>query len=320
MDLEPWCSREPRPYQNTDVDNPGYAKLRAALEARLAKPETTLAELRAFFEDGVERMPSPEDIAIEDVDDAGVRGTWYRPRYKKTNRVILHFHGGGFAMGSSRSVRPLSANIVRASSVASFALDYRLAPEHPCPAQIHDAAEAYAWLLSQNYRPEDVVFAGDSAGGGLVVSALVEVRERGLPMPAGAVCISPWTDMTLTAQSLVENDRYDPQFANWFIASMAERYLGDMPASDPQASPVFADLTGLPPLLIQVGAVEALLDDSLKLAEAAEGAGVDVTLECWDQMIHVWHQYAPRLTGAVVALDRIAEWLDQLWERQVEPA
>jgi acetyl esterase/lipase len=313
-DAEKWYSREPQPYRDTDAEDPGYAKLRAALAARLAKKETSLSDLREFFEDGVERMASPEEVESEDIAEGSVRGTWYRLKGRKSPHAMLHFHGGGFAMGSSRSVRPLAANIVLASGVASFALDYRLAPENPCPAQIEDAADAYAWLLEQGYGADDIVLVGDSAGGGLVVSALVGIRDRGLPMPAGAICISPWVDMTLVSQSLVDNDPYDPQFADWFIAGMAERYLGDKPADDPQASPLFADLHGLPPLLIQVGSVEALLDDSLNLTRRAEEAGVEVTLECWHQMIHVWHQYAPRLAGANAALERIAEWLDDLWQ------
>ena len=230
----------------------------------------------------------------------------------------LSLHGGGYVLGSSASGRPLAAQLAEATSAVVYSLDYRLAPEHPCPAAIDDSTAAYQWLLDQGIPPHQIAFVGDSAGGGLTMATLVKLRDHGLPMPAGAVCISPWVDLTLTASSLSSNADSDPQVSLQGLQEMAVHYLNGLNAASPVASPLFADLAGLPPILIQVGGAEALLDDAGAMDAALRAAGVDSTLEIWDGMIHVWHFFAPRLQEASLAVAGIANWLQERW--RIEPA
>jgi epsilon-lactone hydrolase len=188
---------------------------------------------------------------------------------------------------------------------------YRLAPEHPFPAAVEDAVSAYDWLLSTGLDPAQIIIGGDSAGGGLTAATLVALKQTGKPMPGGAVCISPWTDMTLTGESIVSKADADPMIAPDGITRVRDAYVGASDPRDPLASPILAELSGLPPLLIQVGENEVLLSDSTRLAERAESAGVDVTLEVWPDMIHVWHFFAAILPEGQQALDRIGEWAKQ---------
>jgi len=191
--------------------------------------------------------------------------------------------------------------------------DYRLAPESPFPAAIDDAVAVYHWLVEQGCEPGRVVVSGDSAGGGIALALLITLRDRGLPLPAGAIGISPFVDLTLSSPSIDANEGKDPQVTRPFLASAVQHYLaGGEDPKTPLASPVFADLSGLPPILLQVGGDELLLDDSLRLAASAEGAGVDVTVERWDGLMHVWHQMAPRLPEAEAALASAAGWVRAL--------
>jgi acetyl esterase/lipase len=212
-------------------------------------------------------------------------------------------------MGSLSTIRPLAAQFMEATGADVLTLDYRLAPEHPFPAAIEDAVAAYEWLLDDGHDPRHLALAGDSAGAALLISCLLTARDRGLPMPLGGVCISPWLDMTLSAPSVAENEDKDPQAPKWLLSEMAHHYLAGEDPRNPLASPVFAELSGLPPLLLQVGGDEALLDDSVRLHERAQAAGVDVTLECWRGMPHVWHAFSPRLEQATLAIRAAADWL-----------
>jgi phosphinothricin tripeptide acetyl hydrolase len=187
--------------------------------------------------------------------------------------------------------------------------DYRLAPEHPFPAAVDDAVAAYRWLLDRGQTPERMVLAGDSAGGGLTVATLLALRDRGLPLPAAGVCISPWVDLTLSGASYDAKAATDPIVTRDGVTEMARAYLGQTEARTPLASPLFADLSGLPPLLIQVGSEEVLLDDSVALAKRAKTAGVDATLEIWPSMIHVWHWFLPMLDEAQAAIDVIGAFV-----------
>ena len=187
-------------------------------------------------------------------------------------------------------------------------IDYRLAPEVTFPAPVEDSVAAYRWLLSNGIDPKKIVIAGDSAGGGLVVSALVALRYLGEPMPAAGICISPWVDMEALGESYITKAEEDPVGSREMIHFMAGMYLGSSDPRAPLASPIYADMTGLPPLLVQVGSAEVLLDDSTGLVERAKAAGVDVTLEVWDDMIHVWQFFAPILPEGQQAIDRIGEF------------
>jgi acetyl esterase/lipase len=193
-------------------------------------------------------------------------------------------------------------------------LEYRLAPEHPYPAAIEDANAAYRWLLAeQDVEPAKLVVGGDSSGGGLALATLASLRDDGYPLPAGALCFSPWVDLSLSAPSLTANAATDPQVSRARLAGMAARYLGGIDPRSPRVSPLFADLTGLPRLLIQVGGAEALLDDSVRLARAAADAGCEVDLEEWPNMIHVWQAFAPGLADGTAALERATRWLTGRW-------
>ncbi|MDL1927090.1 alpha/beta hydrolase [Anaerolineae bacterium AMX1] len=218
----------------------------------------------------------------------GVPGEWVIPAGTGSERVILYLHGGAYNAGSTRSHRALAANIAYAARARALTIDYRLAPEHPYPAALLDALSAYQWLLDSGIRPEQIAIAGDSAGGGLSVALLATLRERGLPMPAAAVVLSPWTDLSASGESWQENARSDYMINGPKLREAARLYLKDASPQTPLASPVYAKLEGLPPLLIQVGSDEVLLSDSLRLAENARLSGVDVTLEVWDGMQHVW--------------------------------
>jgi phosphinothricin tripeptide acetyl hydrolase len=213
-------------------------------------------------------------------------------------------------IGSPRSHRHLAAAIARAAGARALLLDYRRAPEHPFPAAVDDALAAYRWLLeSAGVAPGSVVVAGDSAGGGLTVATLLAARDAGLPQPGAGVCISPWVDLTCSLPTYATKAAVDPVVDAALVQKMAKAYLGGTDPRTPLASPLHADLRGLPPLLAQVGGDEVLLDDARELAARAKGAGVDATLEVWDAMVHVWHWFLPMLDEAQAAIDRIGAFV-----------
>jgi monoterpene epsilon-lactone hydrolase len=270
----------------------------------------TVEKMRAGMEKVAERVAS--DVKCEPVEAGGVKAEWIVPPNAAGDRVILYFHGGGYVMGSINTHRAMVARIARASQARALALDYRLAPEHPFPAAVEDATAAYRWLLAQGYKPNKLIISGDSAGGGLVLAALVAIRDAQLPLPACAVPISPWTDMEGTGASMKTNASKDPMVpagANGGLFNMAKAYVGSADPKNPLASPLHADYHGLPPLLIQVGSTETLLDDSTRVAEKAKAAGAKVELEVWDEMIHVWHVFAKLLPEGQQAIDRIGRYV-----------
>jgi acetyl esterase/lipase len=290
--------------------------LRAAIARGAPSADIPLGEMRVMFERLASAMPIGAGTEQEDVTAGGRPAEWIRPvgagPGREAEGVIVHFHGGGYVLGSPRTTRPITAGLARLTGRPVLVPDYRLAPEDPFPAAIDDAVAAYSWLLDQGVRPGRVVISGDSAGGGITVALLVALRDRGLSLPAGAIGISPFLDLTLSSPSIDVNDGKDPQVTRPFLLSAVQHYLGDVDPKTPLASPVFADLAGLPPLMIQVGGDELLLDDALRLADAAEAAGVDVTVERWDGLMHVWHQMAPRLPEAEAALASLAGWVSGL--------
>jgi acetyl esterase/lipase len=225
------------------------------------------------------------------------------------DRVLLYFHGGGYVIGSMRTHRVMLSRISRATGVKVLGLDYRLAPESPFPAPVEDALSAYRWLLGNGYSPRNIALGGDSAGGGLVVAALVAMRYMGEPLPAAGVCLSPWIDMEATGASFTTNAQVDPSVSKERIVNIARVYLAGKNPRAPLASPMYADLHGLPPLLVQVGSIETLLDDAKTLTERAQAAGVEVTLEVWEDMPHVWQHYAPILPEGQQAVAGIGDFL-----------
>ena len=272
--------------------------------------ELSIEEQRANFEQMAQFFPLAPDLKCEPVDAGGVPAEWISTPGADDDRVIFYIHGGGYAIGSINTHRQMIACLSRAAGARALAINYRLAPEHPFPAAVEDATAAYRWLLSTGVDPARTVIAGDSAGGGLTVATLVALRDAGAPLPAAAVCISPWVDMEGLGESMISRAEVDhPMVQREPLLRMAEAYLGGAHPRTPLAAPLYADLFGLPPLLIQVGTAETLLDDSTRLAERARAAGVDVTLEPWDDMIHVWHFLAAMLPEGQQAIDRIGEFI-----------
>jgi phosphinothricin tripeptide acetyl hydrolase len=271
----------------------------------------TVAERRAQYERAERIFPTPPDVKVETVTAPERPAEWLTPPGARTDAVVLYLHGGGYVIGSPRSHRHLAAAIARAAGTRALLLDYRLAPEHPFPAALEDAVAAYRWLLGQGIEPARVVFAGDSAGGGLTVATLLALRERGLPRPAAGVCISPWVDLTNSAASYRSKSAVDPIVTQEGITLMTRAYIGAGDARRPLVSPLFADLRELPPLLIHVGSDEVLLDDAVGLAERARKAGVDVVLEEWPAMIHVWHWFLPMLDEAERAIAGIGGFVQR---------
>ena len=287
----------------------GIDVVRAHLAKLPPSAAMTIPERRAQYDRAERVFPTPSDVAIEAVTAPTRPAEWLRPPGARADAAVLYLHGGGYVIGSLRSHRHLAAAIARAAGTVALLADYRLAPEHPFPAALDDAVAAYQWLLGRGLAPSRIVVAGDSAGGGLTVATLLALRDRGLPQPAGGVCISPWVDLTCSGATYATKAAVDPIVTRESVAMMAQAYAG---AGDPKApllSPLYADLRGLPPLLVQVGSDEVLLDDALGLAERARAAGVDVTVEEWPAMIHVWHWFLPMLAEAERAVDVIGNFV-----------
>ena len=287
--------------------------LRAAIARGAPDAGVPLADLRATFERLGAAMPVGPDVEHETVVAGSRPAEWTRTTGSRPDAAVLHLHGGGYVLGSPRTTRSVTAGLARHTGLPVLALDYRLAPEDPFPAAIEDTVDACRWLTDQGVDPRRMVISGDSAGGGLTMALLLTLRDRGLPLPAGAVGISPMLDLTLSSSSLEANVARDPQVTLAFLRRAVDSYLP--PGVDPKtplASPLFGDLSGLPPLLLHAGGDEALLDDTLRFVEAADAAGVDVTVECWEAMMHVWHMLAPRLPEAEAALASIAAWTGAL--------
>jgi acetyl esterase/lipase len=248
-------------------------------------------------------------LRIEPVNQRGVRGEWISPR-QAPRGVLMYFHGGGYVAGSPGAWRPITAGFARLARRRVFSLDYRLAPEHRFPAALDDAVAAYRWLLTQGVAPAALALAGDSAGGGLVLATLVRLRDEGIPLPACAVCLSPWTDLAGTGDSLHRNDGRCPTFRPPNIPDFARIYLGGASPMNPGASPVFADLHGLPPLLIQVSSNELLLDDARRIHDRVTSAGDRCTLEVFDDLFHSWQMMDGFMPEARAALERAAAFVN----------
>ena len=266
----------------------------------------TLEEMRAGWEKFASRFTPADDLSFEAIDADGVPAEWTRAPGSDESRVILYFHGGGYTLGSIASYRDFTGRISRATACRMLSVGYRLAPENPFPAAVEDAAAAYRWLLRQGVPPERVLFAGDSAGGGLALAALVFLRDAGERLPAGAMCVSPSTDLAKEGESMRTKAEVDPIITYDTSMAHALRYVGKTGnLKNPLASPLYADLHGLPPLLILVGTNETLLDDSTRLAAKTRAAGVETEFEIWEGMIHIWPFFAAVLPEGQQAIERM---------------
>jgi len=238
-----------------------------------------------------------------------IRAEWITTPATSTERAILYLHGGSYNSGSITSHRSLAANIAHAAKTRALIIDYRLAPEYRFPAAVEDAKTAYRWLLENHVSPDHIIVAGDSCGGGLALSLLIDLRDDQLPLPAAAVCLSPWTDLTCTGESWETNRKKDIMLDPGALRKSAQLYLGEADPRTPLASPLYADLKGLPPILTQVGSNELLLSDATDFAERAQAAGTKVTLQVWKGMQHEWHFAVNILPESRQAIQQIGQFI-----------
>ena len=272
-----------------------------AMKALVARPVNSPQEMRPIFEE-LAVAPAP-DVQCERVSAGGVDAEWVCAPGAANDRFVLYLHGGGYVIGSVKTHRDLMARLSRAAKARVLGLNYRLAPEHPFPAAVDDAVAGYKWLLAQGAKPGRIAIAGDSAGGGLAAATLVAIRDAKLPTPAAGVLLSPWVDLEGIGESMTTRAKVDPVVQKEGLAGMAQAYLQGQNPRTPLAAPLYADLKGLPPLLIQVGDAETLLDDSKRLNVRAQAAGVNTKLEVWPEMIHVWHLFHPELKAGRRAIE-----------------
>jgi acetyl esterase/lipase len=275
----------------------------------LGLDELSLEDQRAMMEASADLFPLPEDVRVSDIEAGGVPADWVSLDVSEADRVVLYLHGGGYVLGSRSTHRGLAGRIARAARARVLLPEYRLAPEHPFPAAVEDATACWRWLLSQGHSPERMAIAGDSAGGGLMLATLLACKASGDPLPACAVGLSPWTDLEGTGPTAEPGAVDDPMLTPEGLRSSGRDYAA-AELRNPLASPLHGDPAGLPPLLLQVGTREILLSDSTRFADKARGAGVDVTLEVEEGLIHVWQMF-PDVPEAQDAVIRIGEFIER---------
>lgn len=286
-----------------------------ALRARLDRLSVPLARWSGLAYERVEsafpraECPHYEGARMHPMPTAPVPAEWVYPKGTSSQRTVVYLHGGGYCVGSIVTHRVLAGEVAGASQTRALVLDYRLAPEDPFPAAVEDSVAAYEWLLAQGIAPGQIVLAGDSAGGGLVLSTLVSLRDKDVPLPAAGVCLSPWTDLSLSGQSMVDNAGNDLVLTEEMLRVFARHYLGEGDPRHPLASPLYADLAGLPPLFLQASKHEILFDDARRAAERARAAGVEVVLDVWEEMVHVWQSYVAFLPESREAIARIGAFV-----------
>jgi len=283
------------------------------MDRMTANPEMGLDDMRALFDEWGKPTMEPENVSYKNENIAGINAIWALPADSDRSEILIYTHGGGFAVGSADSHRKLAAHVAKALGATALVLDYRLAPEHPFPAQIDDATAVYKELLSRGFKPENITTIGDSAGGNLAISSVMKFRELGLPLPKAVIAFSPWLDMELNGASLEQNEATDALVKRPVLQAMVGMFLGeDGKANDPLANPLYADFAAYPALYICAGSVETLVDDSRRLHSIASDAGVDSTLSVVDDMQHVFPFLAGRAAEADAEIQRISEWYANL--------
>jgi epsilon-lactone hydrolase len=287
--------------------SPEALKLNEILRNAPKAVDMDLAHQREAGEHAEDMTSEPEGVTYEDAPAVG--GLWATPQNWDGESGIVYLYGGGYVISSPHSRRKLAGHLTNASRARGLVPRYHLVPERPFPSAVEDAAADYRWLLDKGYRPERVVIAGDSSAGGLAVATMLKLREDGTPLPAGGVPISPWVDLACTGETLETNAKADLTATKASLMRMASQYLDGANPRTPLASPLYADLSGLPPLLIVVGGDEALLDASVRLARAAGMAGVDTTLYIGDGMQHIFPIYCGMIPEADAAVTMIGAWI-----------
>lgn len=248
----------------------------------------------------------PKTVRLESVEIDELHAEWITPENAKPKKIILYLHGGGYVTGSIEPYRMMCSLLATYTGIKTLTPNYRLAPEHPFPAALDDALKTYRWLLKQGHSPVDIIICGDSAGGGLSLATVIALRDNNESLPAATVCLSPWTDLTLKNKTHVTNAKVESMLRADVLHEWASAYAGESNLNNPLISPIHADLHGLPPLFIQVGSDEVLLDDSILLAEKAKATGVDVTLKIHDNMWHVWMVLGELIPESKKAFEEIA--------------
>jgi acetyl esterase/lipase len=262
---------------------------RFLLRKTFKEQRLTVAENRAQSVKNAKFMGRvPKDVAVQPVKAAGLRAVWLSPSGAEPGRVVLYLHGGGYVTSGIDSYHMLCGLLAHTLQMKILLPEYRLAPEHPFPAALDDALAAYRWLLAEGYQPSDILVAGDSAGGGLSVATVLALRDAHEPLPAAVVCLSPWTDLTFRGQSHVTQAEAEVLLKTDELRAWSAFYAGKENPANPLISPVYGDFHGFPPLFIQVGSAEILLDDARMLAAKAKSDGAQVTLKIWDGLWHVW--------------------------------
>ncbi len=284
--------------------------LRGVLGGGSLDLQADVTTLRTAFEELMAQVPVPEDVRQKTVTVGGVNGIEVSIEGADSPNVILYFHGGVYVIGSASASVALVSDLARRTRTRAVTLDYRLAPEHPFPAAVEDARKAYEGLLDEGFSPERIALAGESAGGGLAVALLLALQERGVPLPSSAFLMSPYGDLTLSGDSLASKESLDLTLTPEGLRLRIPDYVGAADPADPLISPVFADLSGLPPLLIQSGSHEILLSDALRLTERAALADVEVSLDVVPGVPHVFQAFAALLDEASAALERASSFLN----------
>ena len=289
--------------------------LRQVVTSRSGTSEMSLAARRTRYKKVLGLFGSGPRAELRKSAVGGVPGLWVTAPGADPGRVVLYLHGGGYVLGSHRTHWPLASRVSRATGFRVFLPDYRLAPEHPFPAAVEDATRSYCALLEARFASERIAVVGDSAGGGLAIALLVRLRDEGKPLPGACACMSPWVDLALTGDSILARAGQDPIIRRPDLKVVASAYLGGADPMTPLASPLYAGLSGLPPLLIQVGTAEVLLDDGLRLAKRASECGVEVTLDVWEDMVHTWQMLAGILPEGRRAIAELGAFIAEKLQR-----
>ncbi|MFX1568616.1 MAG: alpha/beta hydrolase [Promethearchaeota archaeon] len=291
-----------------------FENLRRILkERKLSAEKKRVEEERRSFEQITALVSLPKDIKMIKFLVKAISCVWIESPNCNQNNVIFYLHGGGYITGSIDTNKDLVARIARVSESRVLFIEYRLAPEFPFPAALEDAISAYEWLINtEHISPNNIIFFGESAGGGLALSTLIKIKELSLQLPAAAILLSPWVDLDFTGDSIKNNAKIDPFITFDTMLFYARLYIGNNNPRDPNISPLYADLKDLPPLLIHVGSAELLLDDSRRLAEKAKISGVDVELEIWKDMTHVFHAFAGLIPEGQRAINKIGVFIRSL--------
>ena len=275
----------------------------------LGEGDIDIVAMRVQIEEMFSQAPTPPETQCHPVDAGGVSAEWIDGPNIDEDRVLLYFHGGGYAMGSIATHRSMVARIAAEAGVRALLIDYRLAPEHPFPAALEDALAAYRFLLDEGYKGNRIAVGGDSAGGGLTLACLLALRDADDPMPEAAIVLSPWVDLEGLGDSMVHKAAADPMVQRESLLKMADLYLDGESPRHPLAAPIHADLAGCPPLYIQAGTAETLLDDSTRIADLARAAGVHVEMDLYEGLVHVFQSFAPQVPESVEAIGKLGAFL-----------